>query len=298
MLCVLASGAWGALGQSAPSDAELLRAKAQEFEARLQATARELEDEPHLRDLSQQQRKEAVEFVTGNVLFAIVHEMGHVLITEMGLPVLGREEDAADSHAVLVMLKVGDDFSHRVLVDAAKGWFVSDQRDRAVGDKAAFYDEHGVDRQRAYEIVCLMVGSDPEKFADLARDMDMPEERQETCQWDYSNASWSWETLLKPHHRAPGQPKTRIDVVYGEAKGEPDTFARLFRSIRLLETVAEVAAEEYVWRRPLTLEMRTCGNPGARWNVVRARVTVCYEMAAEFAQLYRDYIISQDRAKY
>ena len=40
-----------------------------------------------------------MEFVTGNMLFALAHEMGHVFITEMGLPVLGQEEDAADAHA-------------------------------------------------------------------------------------------------------------------------------------------------------------------------------------------------------
>jgi hypothetical protein len=28
------------------------------------------------------------------------------------------------------------------------------------GDKVNYYDEHGIDLQRAYEIVCLMVGSD------------------------------------------------------------------------------------------------------------------------------------------
>jgi hypothetical protein len=36
-----------------------------------------------------------VEFVAGNMLFVLLHELGHAAITEMGLPVLGRMEDAA-----------------------------------------------------------------------------------------------------------------------------------------------------------------------------------------------------------
>jgi hypothetical protein len=35
--------------------------------------------------------------VAGNTLVLLSHELGHVLIAEMRLPLLGREEDAADT---------------------------------------------------------------------------------------------------------------------------------------------------------------------------------------------------------
>ena len=35
-------------------------------------------------------------FITANAEFTLLHEMGHLLISELQLPVLGREEDAAD----------------------------------------------------------------------------------------------------------------------------------------------------------------------------------------------------------
>jgi hypothetical protein len=34
----------------------------------------------------------------------------------------------------------------------------------------AYYDEHGLNQQRAYQIVCLMVGFNGEKFKDLAKE--------------------------------------------------------------------------------------------------------------------------------
>jgi hypothetical protein len=46
------------------------------------------------------------------------------------------------------------------------------------------YDEHGLDLQRAYQIVCLMVGSDPRAFSDIATRAKLPQERQESCQRD------------------------------------------------------------------------------------------------------------------
>ena len=40
-------------------------------------------------------------FITANAEFTLLHEMGHLLISELQLPVLGREEDAADHKRVL-----------------------------------------------------------------------------------------------------------------------------------------------------------------------------------------------------
>ena len=231
-----------------------------------------------------------MEFVVGNTLFWLLHEMVHVLISEMHLPVLGREEDAADTYAVLTMLTIGTNFSQRVLADAAKGWFLSDRRDRQTGEKPLFYDEHNLNQQRAYQIVCLMVGSDPEKFKDLADETKMPESRQKTCRRDYTKASSAWDTVLMPHRRAPGQPESEIKIVYGDGKGTFDDLAQLFRSIRMLETVAEYAKAGYVWSSPFALEMQSCGHPGADWDDEARKVTVCYELAFDFAELYRAYV--------
>ena len=231
-------------------------------------------------------RQEVVEFVVGNMLFVLLHEMAHVHVTEMGLPVLGREEDAADAYATIALIKMGSEFSHGVLVQAAKSWFLSAERDERQGHRLSFYDEHGLDRQRGYQIVCLMVGSDPEKFGELADLVKMPEERQETCQGDYSNALYSWDLVLKPHRRAADQAKTIITTVYGEDKSGLDVNARSFRALRLLESVAERAAEQFVWRKPFTIELQSCGKPGAHWDLMSHRLTVCYEMAEEFVHLY------------
>ena len=64
---------------------------------------------------------------------------------------------------------------------------------------------------------------------------------------------------LMPHLRAPDQPKTKIDVVYGEGKGNLDVVAQVLRSVGLLEAVAERAASAYAWPEPFTLEAKSCG---------------------------------------
>src|SRR5262249_22652856 len=110
------------------------------FPARkIEAAGRALEKHPRLRNVSQPEREETVEFALGNIFFSLLHELGHALVTEMGLPVLGREEDAADSFASVTMLQMGTICSERMLIHSAMGWFLSDQRDRRQGVKLSFY---------------------------------------------------------------------------------------------------------------------------------------------------------------
>ena len=259
------------------------------FEARLDQAVRELANDPHFKGLSEEQRRDRIEFVVGNVLFALMHEVGHMAISELRLPVLGREEDAADAFATVVGLKIGNALSHRILMQSARGWFLSDRRNRKENINTTFYDEHGLDQQRAYHIVCIMVGSSPDKFAELAEKTALPPERQASCMGDFSNAQWSWDKALEPSVRPDTRPKTEITVSYQDGGKAYELFERGFRQIRLLETVAEHIADRFAWPRPVALEMRVCNEPAARWEHMERKIIVCYELAADFAQLYRGY---------
>ena len=86
------------------------------FHERVKELASALQNSPRLKKLSEQQRLERVEFVVGNTLFTLLHEMGHVIIAEMKLPVLGREEDAADTYAALRMLRSAPVFRNTSLL--------------------------------------------------------------------------------------------------------------------------------------------------------------------------------------
>jgi hypothetical protein len=268
--------------QSAPSASE-------QFEDGIEKVATALQANPRLKKLSQQQRQKIVEFIAGNMLFTMLHELSHAAVNQFDLPVVGREEDGADSFASVRLIQVGSELSHRVVVEAAKGWFLSDRRDRRDGEKLVFYDEHGLDKACAYNIVCLIVGSEPGKFSDLANETKLPPERQQTCPRDYAKAARSWVALLKPYQRAADQPKAKIEVMYGEGKGNLGIYAQAFRALRLLETVAEPAADQLAWPAPFTMEMQSCGDINAAWVNETRKLTLCYELAADFAELYRDF---------
>jgi hypothetical protein len=271
----------------AQSESGAQTARRMELEKRITDIAEMFNTDPRYnRGKTREQIKDGVEFVTGNVLFVLAHETGHALISALEIPVAGREEDAADQLATVMALKMADSFADRVVVNAARGWFLGDQRDKKAGVPTVFYDEHGMDLQRAYHIVCLLVGGAPDKFKDLADEVKLPKGRQNTCQFDWSNASWSWEQLLKPHLRKPGDPKTKIEVVYVPS-AEFATLGQLGQKLQILETVAEWLSEDFVWKTPISLEMRECGGPNARWIPGPKKIEICYELIREFVQLHR-----------
>jgi hypothetical protein len=289
-LCLLPFVATPALAQPAAPASPIPTPPPATFQARIDAAALAAQNNPRFKGLDQQQRVARIDFVVGNTLVLLLHEVGHVLVAEFQLPVLGREEDAADTYAALAMLRMGTSFTVHSLADAAKGWFLDARRDQEIGGAPLYYDEHNVSAQRAFQIVCLMVGSDPDKFKGLADEAKMPEERQKTCKRDYRKAAEAWGAVLAPHLRQPGQPETKINVVYGDGKGTYDIAATLFRSLRFLETVAENAQERYLWPHPWTLAMESRGRPGSDYDTDTRTVTMCYEQAFDFAELYRAYV--------
>lgn len=288
--------ALGALAKATAVVAGLLMAggmpvaQAATFEEQIAKAAVELGASTRLKDLTPEQQREATMFVIGNMLFSVFHEFGHAVMSEMELPVLGRQEDAADSFAIVAGINMMTDVSERALIEAGKGWFFTELSDRKRGAMAAFYNSHGMNLQRAYQIVCYMVGANPEKFKNLAAMTNLPESRQATCKDDYAIAAWSWEEVLKPYLASTGKPSARIDVGYDEGKDQLEVYAKTFKELGFLDRIAKMATDKFVWRRPLTMRMESCGKVNAWWNERNAKITVCYELVEEFVQLYVQFM--------
>ncbi len=234
-------------------------------------------------------QRDVTDFVIGNVLFVGLHEMGHALADQFHLPTLGRAEDAADSFATIALLDAGSEFSINVLVQAARGLFLSDRRDRTKREEFDFSDAHGLDRQRAYQIICLMVGSDQEQFKELADWVRMPQDRQRTCTNDYEDAKYAWHSLLESHRHADREPTATIEVFYEAGQGHLERYARSFQSVALLEALSDYASSRYALPHPIKMVMASCGDANAAWVSSANTETLCYELADDFFDLYDGY---------
>jgi hypothetical protein len=137
---------------------------------------------------------EAPETAVSAGTFVFLHELGHALIYDWDLPVLGREEDAADQFAT-VLLSLGGQESLRLAWAAAVQLHIA-----ASQQTSQAWDDHSSDLQRFYSIACLSYGSNPTEYPDLPETI-LPTERREECVGEYQQISRSWLQLIGPHLR-------------------------------------------------------------------------------------------------
>ena len=129
--------------------------------------------------------------------FVFMHEVGHALTAELDLPITGREEDAADQLATVIVTSAGEDAGGIAI--AAATLFGLFGADREQFEEADFWDEHSLDEQRFFNILCWVFGSDPAAYADIVFDSGIGEDRLVRCEGEWEQISSSWETLLAPH---------------------------------------------------------------------------------------------------
>lgn len=146
-------------------------------------------------------REEAVGKSVAALSFAFYHELGHALIDFYNLPVTGKEEDAVDQLATVMLLETWEGEDSELAILASAEWFDLDAREDSEPNLA---DEHSLDKQRYYNLVCWIYGSDPDYFSDVAKDWELPDGRAVRCAEEYSRMSTSWDTLLGPHMRPTG----------------------------------------------------------------------------------------------
>lgn len=228
--------------------------------------------------LSARQQSEAEEFAINNALFILHHEAAHLLFDRLGLPVLGREEDAADNLATYVLLRQGSPAADKTLADAARGWHLYGKL--YGGDLSAedFYDEHSLDGQRAYQIVCLMVGSKRQGFREIATEYRIDLDRQESCERDYALAERSLDTVLKDHRAAPDATPVEVQVSYGPASETLAHARTILEKSRILEQVADELRANYALEGKVRINARRCNEVNAYYDSDTAEIILCYEM--------------------
>jgi Putative metallopeptidase len=132
-------------------------------------------------------------------VFFFYHEAGHMLIHELNLPTTGREEDAVDQFSAFFLLSNDSSetksVSGEIILSAAQV-FALESTEPGIHE---YQDEHGLSQQRAYGLVCMLYGANPEQYSDLVRKLDYSESRLQRCQTDAPTIVSAWQRLLQPY---------------------------------------------------------------------------------------------------
>ncbi len=140
-------------------------------------------------------KEQAAEAVEDTTMFIFFHELGHAMIDIYDLPVTGREEDAVDQLATLIVAD-GSEAGAASVFNGALAFALLDDGEL---DESAFWDEHSMGRQRFYNVICLLYGQDPKAHKGLVNEEVLPQARAQRCPSEYQRTEKAWGTLLSPH---------------------------------------------------------------------------------------------------
>ncbi len=153
-----------------------------------------------------------IEFVQDNLRFILLHESGHALIDLLDLPAVGREEDSVDQLAAVLLLSHVDDRENKNditrVLQLASIWFKINSQSSGSPDLASFADEHSLDAQRYFNLLCMVYGLDPESNGSIVENGMLPKERAARCPDEASKINRSWARLILPHFSPRFQPKS------------------------------------------------------------------------------------------
>lgn len=152
--------------------------------------------------------QELGERVNGALTFAFIHELGHCLIDVLQLPSTGREEDAVDQLSTFVLVALKGEEGEKMAISGAISWGIQYDRLAASGKTAGelnmlWADEHSMDAQRFYNVLCWVFGHNPNKYVKMINN-PLPEQRAVRCPMEYSKLATAWLTLLKPYLKDGG----------------------------------------------------------------------------------------------
>lgn len=143
--------------------------------------------------------EEGVTATVDAVSFVLFHELGHALIHIYELPATGKEEDAVDQLATLLLVEGVGEEGEVAAINGARSFTLGENLKGVGANQLAFWDEHSLGPQRFYNILCWVYGQNSQKWAHLVKNGNLPKERAERCSEEYDKMSNAWGTLLDPY---------------------------------------------------------------------------------------------------
>jgi Putative metallopeptidase len=146
--------------------------------------------------------------LVGPFMDTFLHESAHAMFDLLKIPVLGKEEDAADLVSAYLMLQFPAQEKRGLILGAAYSYAselnVRSARDLnrprlRLGRHAAFANEHSTPAQRLYSLLCMAYGADKELFAPIVERGYLPKDRAEMCDDEYAQIDFAYRTLIAPH---------------------------------------------------------------------------------------------------
>ena len=215
---------------------------------------------------SQAETIELSAFARDVTLHVVLHELGHALVREFDLPILGNEETMADAFATHYLTTYMPDRAVDVLTARATSLMIeASEVPRADWSVSG---EHDNDARRAFQIAALAVAVDATKYDAVAQVVRMSEEEIEKAKDYAAEVHRSWRRILTPLWMPRGTLSKEARV---ESDPQNGTFDEELASSLLNEL--EMAVRSFDWHSQVTIRF-SVGDGGAAWSRSERAITV------------------------
>ena len=259
---------------------DLLRAAARHFEVDEAHMAAAVERFRHCNcEHARAGREGAVEvsaFARDVTLHVVLHELGHALIREFDLPVLGNEETMADAFATHYLTTHLPDRAVDVLRARTASLMIEARE--VPREQWPVSGEHDNDARRAFQIAALAVAADGANYDAVARGVGMSEQDIRKARDYGAEIHRSWRRILAPLWMPHGVRSNEARVV---CDPENASFAQV-GSVGLA-TELESIVTRFDWHSQVTIRF-AAGDGGAAWSRASRTVTVHSEYLRRFVE--------------
>ena len=231
-------------------------------------------------------------FVIANIQFTLCHELTHALISTFDIPVLGGEEDAADQIAAICFLHPTDKNRRDPqavdkLIAVADAWRLEWELDKDSGG-TAYWDEHALDIQRYYQILCVLYGSDPQRFESLPDQLELPWQRAWSCaDYEYDRVvkagEWLLETYGTRYDPSRDYRAGKVSVVYDDPGEDKNQARNTLKRSAVFEGKADLMNSLFELPHNIAIVGTDClGDMTASWNQDKREIVFCYDLVERF----------------
>lgn len=215
-------------------------------------------------------------FAADVTLHVVFHEIGHAVIREFDLMVLGNEETMADAFATHLLIEHFPDRAVGAISARVKSLMI--EAEEVPRDRWSIRGEHDNDARRAFQIAALAVAADKRKYIAVAELVGMTErDVQKACDYG-ADIHRAWRRTLAPLMMPAGK-------ISNEARFRADESMRAFVDAGEtgLASTIESALQGFDWHSQVTVEF-VQGSGGANW--VRSKRTI--SVNSEYLQRFID----------
>lgn len=247
----------------------------------------------------------AAQVIMGTTFGVFFHEFAHALIGETKLPATGPEEDTADGFSQYLLASMANEsegpehereFLFGIARNASLLWYHSARNNEQRGNQHPWQDEHAPDIKRFRNSFCILYGSNPQRYEQLANRIGLEERTRARCLHDYPKRYQAWETILKTVSRnlgpdlpgdlpanAPGG-KVVLTIQPGKSQIAQVVVGALQHN-NTMATILDAFSQIFVWPRDLHVEFRDCERINAWYDPGEGKITMCYSAIEYFSNV-------------